>query len=66
MEHLLIKHEGQNPTGSFKDRGMTVGVTQASPDRCQSRGLCLDRQHLGLARRLRRAGGAARAGAGSG
>jgi threonine synthase len=28
-EHLLIKHEGQNPTGSFKDRGMTVGVTQA-------------------------------------
>jgi threonine synthase len=29
MEHLLIKHEGQNPTGSFKDRGMTVGVTQA-------------------------------------
>ena len=29
MERLLIKHEGQNPTGSFKDRGMTVGVTQA-------------------------------------
>lgn len=26
---LLIKHEGHNPTGSFKDRGMTVGVTQA-------------------------------------
>lgn len=26
---LSIKHEGQNPTGSFKDRGMTVGVTQA-------------------------------------
>jgi len=26
---LLLKHEGQNPTGSFKDRGMTVGVTQA-------------------------------------
>jgi threonine synthase len=29
VDHLLIKHEGQNPTGSFKDRGMTVGVTQA-------------------------------------
>jgi threonine synthase len=29
IEHLLLKHEGQNPTGSFKDRGMTVGVTQA-------------------------------------
>jgi threonine synthase len=26
---LLFKHEGHNPTGSFKDRGMTVGMTQA-------------------------------------
>ena len=26
---LLIKHEGHNPTGSFKDRGMTVAMTQA-------------------------------------
>lgn len=26
---LQLKHEGLNPTGSFKDRGMTVGVTQA-------------------------------------
>src|SRR5256886_9152086 len=24
-----LKHEGLNPTGSFKDRGMTVAVTQA-------------------------------------
>jgi threonine synthase len=29
MIHLMLKHEGHNPTGSFKDRGMTVGVTQA-------------------------------------
>jgi len=29
IDHLLLKHEGHNPTGSFKDRGMTVGVTQA-------------------------------------
>lgn len=29
VDHLLFKHEGHNPTGSFKDRGMTVGVTQA-------------------------------------
>jgi threonine synthase len=29
VEGLLLKHEGYNPTGSFKDRGMTVGVTQA-------------------------------------
>lgn len=28
-EGLLLKHEGYNPTGSFKDRGMTVGTTQA-------------------------------------
>ena len=27
--NLTLKHEGENPTGSFKDRGMTVGVTQA-------------------------------------
>jgi threonine synthase len=26
---LFLKHEGHNPTGSFKDRGMTVGITQA-------------------------------------
>ena len=29
LEALWIKHEGHNPTGSFKDRGMTVAVTQA-------------------------------------
>jgi threonine synthase len=29
VNRLLLKHEGHNPTGSFKDRGMTVGVTQA-------------------------------------
>jgi threonine synthase len=29
VDDLLLKHEGHNPTGSFKDRGMTVGVTQA-------------------------------------
>jgi len=29
IEHLSFKHEGENPTGSFKDRGMTVGMTQA-------------------------------------
>ena len=29
VDSLLLKHEGENPTGSFKDRGMTTGVTQA-------------------------------------
>jgi threonine synthase len=29
LDHLWLKHEGENPTGSFKDRGMTVGVSVA-------------------------------------
>ena len=28
-EKFFLKHEGENPTGSFKDRGMTVAITQA-------------------------------------
>lgn len=27
---LGVKHQGMNPTGSFKDNGMTAGVTQAA------------------------------------
>ena len=27
---LVLKHEGENPTGSFKDRGMTVATSHAS------------------------------------
>jgi threonine synthase len=29
VNRLRVKHEGMNPTGSFKDRGMTVGVRVA-------------------------------------
>ncbi len=29
VDELYIKNEGGNPTGSFKDRGMTVGVSKA-------------------------------------
>ncbi len=29
LREVYVKHEGMNPTGSFKDRGMTVGVTKA-------------------------------------
>jgi len=29
LKEVYVKNEGENPTGSFKDRGMTVGVTKA-------------------------------------
>lgn len=29
LKNLYVKNEGENPTGSFKDRGMTVGITKA-------------------------------------
>jgi threonine synthase len=29
LAHLRLKHQGCNPTGSFKDTGMTAAVTQA-------------------------------------
>jgi threonine synthase len=43
LKHLHVKNEGENPTGSFKDRGMTVGVTKgvglsASSVMCASTG----------------------------
>ena len=29
LSNFLLKHEGENPSGSFKDRGMTCGITAA-------------------------------------
>jgi len=29
LDALFLKHDGHNPTGSFKDRGMTAALTQA-------------------------------------
>ncbi len=29
IDELYFKHEGENPTGSFKDRGITVAISQA-------------------------------------
>jgi threonine synthase len=29
LDELRFKHQGLNPTGSFKDNGMTTGITQA-------------------------------------
>ncbi len=33
---LLLKYEGLNPTGSFKDRGMTAAITQALAEGSQT------------------------------
>ena len=30
LKNFLLKHEGENPTASFKDRGMTCGMTAAN------------------------------------
>lgn len=30
IKNFLLKHEGENPSGSFKDRGMTCGITAAN------------------------------------
>lgn len=29
VKEISLKHEGENPTGSFKDRGMTSGISEA-------------------------------------
>ena len=29
LKYLYVKNEGENPTGSFKDRGMTVAISKA-------------------------------------
>ena len=36
VDDLALKHEGENPTGSFKDRGMTVAVTHALRSRASA------------------------------
>ena len=53
---VYLKVEGVNPTGSFKDRGMTMAITKAAAQGAQGRHLRLDRQHLRLGGRLRGAG----------
>jgi threonine synthase len=46
-EKLALKHEGENPTGSFKDRGMTGGVTHAVMVEASRTGLFSLRKHRG-------------------
>ncbi len=35
IERMFLKHEGENPTASFKDRGMTCGITAAKMLDCR-------------------------------
>ena len=58
---VWLKIEGANPTGSFKDRGMTCAVSAAVREGATGGHLRLDRQHRRFGRRLRRPGRAARA-----
>ena len=53
---VWLKVEGDNPTGSFKDRGMTTAISVAVARRRQGRRLRVHRQHLGVDGRVRRAG----------
>ena len=43
---VFVKNEGVNPTGSFKDRGMTVAVSKAMERGTNSAHLCFDREHF--------------------
>ena len=58
---VLLKLEGANPTGSFKDRGMTVAVSRAEGRRRRGGDLRLDREHGGERRGVRGARRPARA-----
>ena len=53
---VYLKYEGANPTGSFKDRGMTVAVSKALEDGATRGGLRVDRQHVGVGGRVLRPG----------
>ena len=49
---VYFKFEGANPTGSFKDRGMTVAVSRAKGRGARGGDLRLDREHGGQRRGL--------------
>ena len=52
LKHLYAKHEGMNPSGSFKDRGMTVGVSMAIQPGEKERCLRKHRQYVSEPRGL--------------
>ena len=54
IDQLFAKHQGMNPTGSFKDTGMTAAHERGQGARLRVGGLRFDREHFGLHGRLRR------------
>ena len=48
LDAVIFKHQGFNPTGSFKDNGMTCGAAQARAAGDDARGLRFHREHLGV------------------
>ena len=59
VDQLFAKHQGMNPTGSFKDTGMTTALSVAKERGFDLGGLRLHRKHLGSDGGLRCARGAA-------
>ncbi len=53
---MWVKFEGLNPTGSFKDRGMTVAISEACREKCKNRHVRLHRQYRRFRGRLCRPG----------
>ena len=48
----FLQYQGLNPSGSFKDNGMTAAFTHARRGRRHAGGLRVDREHLGEPRAL--------------
>ena len=53
LAKLTFKHQGFNPTGSFKDNGMVCGVRSGVALGHEACGLRVYRKHVGLHGRLR-------------
>jgi hypothetical protein len=44
---VWLKYDGANPTGSFKDRGMTMAISKAAEAGAKAVICAIDRQHVG-------------------
>jgi threonine synthase len=49
---VWVKYEGMNPTGSFKDRGMTMAISKAMEDGAKAVICASTGQHLGIGGRI--------------